>query len=122
MTTSLAPAVTPSWYVWTRPAPELDATNTFTGTWLDGTMTRSPAADAIRTSIVVAFNEALDCDSVSADDFEVDGSAPNGVTCKGSNVYLDVDELDPNDKPEMEVGRRSPSPTRPVTSSGTKMR
>ncbi len=86
--------------------PELDATKTFTGTWLDGSDVMA-GSDGKRTSIVVAFTEALDCDSVSADDFEVDGSAPNGVTCKGSNVYLDVDELDPNDRPEIVVGTES---------------
>ena len=37
--------------------PELDATNTFTGTWLDGSDEKF-GADAKRTSIVVAFNEA----------------------------------------------------------------
>ncbi len=86
--------------------PELDATSTFTGSWLDGKEEKS-GSDGKRTSIVVAFNEALDCDSVSADDFEVDGSAPNGVTCKGSKVYLDVGELDPNDRPEIAVGNES---------------
>ena len=86
--------------------PELDATQTFTGSWLDGSDEKS-GSDGKRTSIVVAFSEALDCDSVSADDFEVDGSAPNGVTCKGSNVYLDVDELDPNDRPEITVAEES---------------
>ena len=86
--------------------PELDATKTFTGTWLDGSDVMS-GSDGKRTSIVVAFNEALDCSSVSADDFEVDGSAPNNTTCKGSNVYLDVDELDPNDRPEIAVTEES---------------
>ena len=86
--------------------PELDATKTFTGTWLDGSEEQS-GSDGKRTSIVAGFNEALDCDSVSADDFEVDGSAPNAVTCKGSNVYLDVDELDPNDRPDIAVGNES---------------
>ena len=87
-------------------APELDETNTFTGTWLDG-KTEKSGADGKRTSIVVAFNEALDCDSVSADDFEVDGSSPNGVTCNKNKVYLDVDELDPNDRPDIQVGNES---------------
>ena len=86
--------------------PELDNTKTFTGSWLDGSEEKS-GTDGKRTSIVVAFNEALDCSSVSADDFEVDGSAPNDVTCKGSKVYLDVDELDPNDRPDIEVGAES---------------
>ena len=87
-------------------APELDRTRTFTGSWLDGTTEKS-GTDAKRTSIVVAFNEALDCDSVSADDFEVDGSAPNAVTCNKDKVYLEVDELDPNDRPEIQVGNES---------------
>ena len=86
--------------------PELDSDNTFTGSWLDGSDEKF-GADAKRTSIVVAFNEALDCDSVSADDFEVDGSAPNDATCNKNKVYLDVDELDPNDRPEITVGNES---------------
>ncbi len=87
-------------------SPELDETQTYTGTWLDGDTEKS-GSDAKRTSIVVAFNEALDCSSVDADDFEVDGSNPNGVTCDGNKVYLDVDELDPNDRPDIEVGNES---------------
>ena len=87
-------------------SPELDETQTYTGTWLDGDTEKS-GTDAKRTSIVVAFNEALDCSSVDADDFEVDGSNPNGVTCDGSKVYLDVDELDPNDRPDIAVGNES---------------
>ena len=86
--------------------PELDGTNTFTGTWYDGSEEKS-GADAKRTSIAVAFNEKLDCSSVSADDFTVDGDAPNDTTCVGSTVYLDVDEIDPNDKPEIEVAAES---------------
>ena len=86
--------------------PDLDAPNTFTGTWHDGSEEKS-GSDAIRTSIKVAFNEKLDCSSVSADDFTVDGAAPNGANCVGSNVYLDVDEIDPNDKPDIEVAAES---------------
>lgn len=87
-------------------SPELDETMTFTGTWLDGAEEKS-GSDAKRTSIVVAFSEALDCTTVSADDFEVDGAAPNGATCKDMYVYLDVDEMDPNDRPEIQVGNES---------------
>ncbi len=86
--------------------PELDAPNSFTGVWRDGSEEMS-GSDAIRTSIKVAFNEALDCSTVSADDFTVDGAAPNAANCVGSSVYLDVDELDPNDKPEIEVGNEA---------------
>ena len=32
---------------------------------------------------------------------------PNDVTCKGSKVYLDVDELDPNDRPDIAVTEES---------------
>ena len=59
------------------------------------------------TSVVARFNESLDCDSVSADDFEVNGSAPNDVTCKGSNIYLSVDEMDSNDTPNVEVAEEA---------------
>ena len=59
------------------------------------------------TSIVARFDEALDCDSVTADDFEVDGTAPNDATCKGSNVYLDVDEMDSNDTPDVSVAEEA---------------
>ena len=59
------------------------------------------------TSIVARFDEALDCDSVTADDFEVGGSAPNDATCKGSNVYLDVDEIDSNDTPDVSVAEEA---------------
>ena len=55
------------------------------------------------TSVVARFSEALDCETVTADDFEVDGSAPNAVTCDGMNVYLDVDELDSNETPDVSV-------------------
>ena len=77
--------------------PELDATQTFTGVWLDGDDEKS-GADAKRTSVRVAFSEKLDCDSVSADDFEVGGATPNDATCDGKYVYLDVDELGANAK------------------------
>ena len=86
--------------------PELDAPNTFTGTWHDGSEEKS-GNDAKRTSIAVVFNEKLDCSTVDVGDFTVDGDAPNGVTCVGDTVYLDVDELDPNAKPEIEVGNES---------------
>ena len=62
-----------------------------------------PKADNSLTSIQVTFDEALDCDTVSADDFEVDGTVPNAANCNGSSVYLDVDELDRDDKPEVEL-------------------
>ena len=70
-----------------------------TGYYLDGDEEKGGST----TSIVARFSEALDCDTVSADDFEVDGAAPNDVTCDGMNVYLDVDELDSNDTPDVSV-------------------
>ena len=63
-----------------------------TGTWLDDD-TEKEGPDAIRTSIVAVFNEDLDCATVTADDFKVGETAPNDVICKGSSVYLDVDDL-----------------------------
>ena len=60
-----------------------------------------PQANKSRTSIQVTFDEALDCDSVSADDFTVDGAAPNDATCHGSSVYLSVDEMDRNATPKV---------------------
>ena len=87
-------------------SPELDETNTFTGTWLDGAEEKSGKA-AKRTSIRVAFSEKLDCSTVDTGDFEVDGDEPNGVTCKNQYVYLDVPEMDPNDRPEIQVGNES---------------
>ncbi len=87
-------------------SPELDETNTFTGTWLDGAEEKSGSA-AKRTSIRVAFSEKLDCATVDTGDFEVDGDEPNGVTCKNQYVYLDVPEMDPNDRPEIQVGNES---------------
>ena len=60
-----------------------------------------------RTSIVARFDEALDCDSVSAEDFEIDGSSPNDALCKGKNVYLSVDEMDSSATPNVEVVKGS---------------
>ena len=62
-----------------------------------------PKADNSLTSIQVIFDEALDCDTVSADDFEVDGTVPNDVNCYGSSVYLSVDEMDRDAKPDVEL-------------------
>ena len=86
--------------------PELDAPSTFTGAWHDGSEEKSGSA-AIRTSIAVVFNEKLDCSTVDTSDFTVDGDEPNGVNCVGDTVYLDVDELDPNAKPEIQLGNES---------------
>ncbi len=78
-------------------------TEAATGKYLDGDDEKSNKA----TSVVAVFNENLDCDSVSADDFTVAGSAPNGVTCKGKKVYLDVDELASDAKPKVVVATGS---------------
>lgn len=87
-------------------SPELDETMTFTGTWLDGAEEKSGKA-AKPTSIRVAFSEKLDCSTVDTGDFEVDGANPDGATCKNQYVYLDVPEMDPNDRPEIQVGNES---------------
>ena len=80
--------------------PELgDAT---AGNWLDGDKIKS-GPDAIRTSIQVGFNENIDCDSVSAEDFEVDGAVPNSADCLDNMVFLSVDALDPDDEPNVEI-------------------
>ena len=71
-------------------APSLE--KAVTGSWLDDD-TEKEGPDAIRTSIVAVFNEALDCATVTADDFKVGETAPNDVTCKDANVYLAVNEL-----------------------------
>ena len=84
-------------------APALVAAET--GVYLDGDDEKTGSL----TSVVARFDEALDCDSVSADDFEVDGTAPNDATCKGSNVYLDVDEMDSNDTPDVSVAEEAVS-------------
>ena len=78
-------------------APELSGATT--GVYLDGKDEKLGSV----TSIVAIFTEALDCDTVTADDFLVDDVAPNAVTCKGNKVYLSVDEMDSNDTPEIEV-------------------
>ncbi len=79
-----------------------------TGSWLDGDVEKS-GTDAKRTSLVAVFHEALDCDTVSADDFTVGGSAPKGVTCKEKKVYLDVSELAADAKPKVVVADGSVS-------------
>ena len=73
-----------------------------TGSWLDDD-TEKEGPDAIRTSIVAVFNEALDCATVTADDFKVDEAAPNHVTCKDANVYLAVNELVSDATPSVQV-------------------
>ena len=90
-------------------APTFDKAET--GVWHDGdneqpytgTDTKVTNKGAKNTSVVARFSEDLDCDSVSADDFTVGGSTPSGATCKGANVYLDVDELATNAKPKVTV-------------------
>ena len=73
-----------------------------TGSWLDDDAEKE-GPDAIRTSIVAVFNEDLDCATVSADDFKVGETTPNGVTCKDASVYLDVNELVSDATPKVEV-------------------
>ena len=77
-----------------------------TGPWLDDDVHRE-GPEAIRTSIVAVFNEDLDCATVSADDFRVDGSAPKSLTCNGPNVYLEVAELSSDATPNIEVPQGS---------------
>ena len=83
-------------------APSLE--KAVTGSWLDDD-TEKEGPDAIRTSIVAVFNEALDCATVTADDFNVGETAPNSVTCKGSRVYLAVDDLVSDATPNVEVAK-----------------
>ena len=85
-------------------APELVAAET--GVFYDPDEPSDEGTGSL-TSIVARFDEALDCDSVEANDFEVGGAAPNAVTCVGSNVYLSVDELESNDTPTVSVGEES---------------
>ena len=73
-----------------------------TGSWLDDD-TEKEGPDAIRTSIVAVFNEALDCATVTADDFKVGETAPNSVICKDANVYLAVNELVSGATPSVQV-------------------
>ena len=84
-------------------APEM--TDATTGVYMDGDKEKTGKA----TSVVARFNEALDCDTVSADDFTVGGSAANGATCSGKNVYLDVDELASDATPKVVVATGSVS-------------
>ena len=84
-------------------APELSSATA--GNRLDGDKIKE-GPDASRTSIQVVFNEAINCGSVSAEDFEVDNSAPNSVTCHEDHpesVFLGVDEMDSSDKPTVEI-------------------
>ncbi len=73
-----------------------------TGSWLDDD-TEKEGPDAIRTSIVAVFNEALDCATVTVNDFKVDEAAPNSVICKDANVYLAVNELVSDAVPKIKV-------------------
>ena len=82
-------------------APEM--TDATTGVYMDGDEEKTGKA----TSVVARFNEALDCDTVSAEDFTVGGSAANGASCKGSNVYLTVDELASDATPKVVVATGS---------------
>ena len=82
-------------------APSLE--KAVTGSWLDDD-TEKEGPDAIRTSIVAVFNEDLDCATVTVNDFKVDEAAPNDVTCKGSSVYLAVNELVSDATPIVEGG------------------
>lgn len=56
-----------------------------------------------RTSVGVEFSENLDCSTVAASDFEVDGATPSAADCKGAWVYLTVDELAPDAEPKVEL-------------------
>ncbi len=64
-----------------------------TGTWLDNDGVQMEGPDAIRTIIAAVFDERVDCSSISAEGFTVGDAIPNDVSCKGSTVYLTVDEL-----------------------------
>ena len=86
-----------------------------TGSWLDDD-TEKEGPDAIRTSIVAVFNEALDCATVTADDFKVGETAPNSVICKDANVYLAVNELVSDATPSVQW-LRAQSRTGPATLS-----
>ena len=83
-------------------------TSATTGTYYDPDLANDEGTGSL-TSIVARFNENLDCDSVDADDFDVDGAAPNSVTCVGGNVYLSVDEMGTNDTPTVSVTQESVS-------------
>ena len=68
--------------------------------------TPETASEAKNTSIMLTFSEDLDGSTVSADDFEVDGSAPlaaNHYSAAGNKVFLDVPALDPDDRPDIEL-------------------
>ena len=84
-------------------APELVSAKT--GDYLDGKEVKFGSL----TSVVAVFDEALDCDTVTADDFLVDDVAPNDATCKGNKVYLDVAEMGSNDTPDVSVAEEAVS-------------
>ena len=85
-----------------------------TGTAWDTSGTTPEEKGGVNTAVKVSFSENLDASSVDASDFMVDGEEPSAVavgTKVGDDpdedfrneVYLTVDELDPDAKPEVKV-------------------
>ena len=74
-----------------------------TGSWLDQDGVEMEGPDALRTSIAAVFDERLDCSSISAEGFTVDGAVPNNVACKDYTIYLTVDELVSDATPSVSV-------------------
>ena len=83
--------------------------NARTGAWWDSDLddgdgaTEDDANKARDTSIQVVFSEDLDESSVQTTDFEVDGNEPLSVEVQGSNVFLTVPQLDPDEEPEVKL-------------------
>ena len=87
-------------------------TAAMTGTAWDTSGTTPEEKDGVNTAVKVSFNEKLDASSVDASDFMVDGEEPSAATPGTKvdddndfrmNVYLTVDELDPDAKPEIKI-------------------
>ena len=88
----------------------------------DDDKTNSDRTAAKPTSIRLDFDEALSGDSVSADDFEVDGKAPlDAAHYSGAamSVFLTVPALDPHDKPVVELVGEVEDPAGNTANSGT---
>ena len=74
-----------------------------TGNWLDpdADPELQTGTDAINTSIQVVFDEDLNCDTVSAADFDSEDVDIDDVDCDGASVFLTVDAMDADDEPEI---------------------
>ena len=90
--------------------PEM--TGAVTGTAWDTSGSTPEEADGVNTAVKVTFSEIMDPASVDASDFTVDDDQPSAVAVGTEvdddndfrmHVYLTVDELEPDAKPDVQI-------------------